>query len=108
MREFIDKSTVNISKTIGGQNDFANCIRDAVRAVINNTETVTEHEIVKPYFEQLKEEINAYKEVHDNYCENIENGDFWANHTSDHYISSGGKATACDAILGMIDKILSE
>lgn len=63
---------------------------------------------MRPYFERLKQEINAYKEVHDNYCKNIENGDFWANHTSDHYKSSGGKATACEAILGMIDKILSE
>ena len=49
----------DIAKTIGGQNDFAECIRDAVQAVIDNAKPVTEQEIVKPYLEKLRAEIKA-------------------------------------------------
>lgn len=31
-----------IAKTIGGQNDFAECIRDAVKAVFGNAHTIIE------------------------------------------------------------------
>lgn len=32
----------DISKTIGGQNDFAECIREAVKAVFDNAQTIIE------------------------------------------------------------------
>lgn len=32
----------DISKTVGGQNDFAECIRDAVKAVFDNASTIIE------------------------------------------------------------------
>lgn len=47
----------DIAKTIGGQNDFAECIRDAVQAVIDNAKPVTEQEIVKPYLDKIRAEI---------------------------------------------------
>lgn len=31
-----------IAKTVGGQNDFAECIRDAVKAVFDNASTIIE------------------------------------------------------------------
>lgn len=31
-----------IAKTVGGQNDFAECIRDAVKAVFDNAPTIIE------------------------------------------------------------------
>lgn len=56
-REFMDINKLDISGTIGGKNDFADCIRDSVQAVIDNTKPVTEQEIVKPYLEKLRAEI---------------------------------------------------
>lgn len=32
----------DIAKTVGGQNDFAECIRDAVKAVFDNASTIIE------------------------------------------------------------------
>lgn len=32
----------DIAKTVGGQNDFAECIRDAVKAVFDNAPTIIE------------------------------------------------------------------
>lgn len=31
-----------IAKTVGGQNDFAECIRDSVKAVFDNAQTIIE------------------------------------------------------------------
>ena len=56
-KEFIDINNIDISGTIGGKNDFADCIRDSVQAVIDNAKPVTEQEIVKPYLEKLRAEI---------------------------------------------------
>ena len=56
-REFIDINKIDISGTIGGKNDFADCIRDSVQAVIDNAKPVAEQEIVKPYLEKLRAEI---------------------------------------------------
>lgn len=36
----IDTNSVDINKTIGGQNDFADCIRDSVQAVLDNADTI--------------------------------------------------------------------
>lgn len=57
---------------------------------------------------QAREEIAKYQSIHDSYCEYIEKGDFWKGHTPNHYESSGGKATACDYFLQILDKLIAE
>lgn len=37
----------DIAKTVGGQNDFAECIRDAVKAVFDNAPTIIEADEVE-------------------------------------------------------------
>lgn len=53
-----------------------------------------------------REEIAKYQSIHDSYCEHIEKGDYWEGHTPNHYESSGGKATACDYVLRILDKLI--
>ncbi|MCR4733113.1 MAG: hypothetical protein K5819_07840 [Lachnospiraceae bacterium] len=57
---------------------------------------------------QARKEIAKYQSVHDSYCEHIKNGDHWEGHTPDRYESSGGKATACDYFLQILDKLIKE
>lgn len=57
---------------------------------------------------QAREDVAKYQSIHDNYCEHIEKGDFWEGHTPNHYESSGGKATACDYFLQILDKLIAE
>lgn len=40
----IDCDSVDINKTIGGNNDFADCIRDSVKAVFDNADAIIEAE----------------------------------------------------------------
>ncbi len=37
---------IDVNDTIGGQNDFADCIREAVQTVLDNTCTATPEEII--------------------------------------------------------------
>ena len=57
---------------------------------------------------EAREEVARYQSIHDSYCEHIEKRDFWDGHTPNHYESSGGKATACDYLLQIIDKLIEE
>ena len=36
----IDADAININDTIGGSNDFSDCIRDSVKAVLDNAPTI--------------------------------------------------------------------
>lgn len=57
---------------------------------------------------QAREEVANYQSIHDSYCEHIEKDDCWDGHTPNHYESSGGKATACDYFLQILDKLIAE
>ena len=57
---------------------------------------------------EAREEVVKYQSIHDSYCEHIEKGDYWEGHTPNHYKSSGGKATACDYFLRILDKLIAE
>ena len=41
-RLIAEPTETDISKTVGGNNDFAECIRDSVKAVFDNTTTIIE------------------------------------------------------------------
>lgn len=56
--------------------------------------------------EQAREEIAKYQSICDSYCEHIEKGDYWEGHTPNHYESNGGKATACDYFLQILDNLI--
>ena len=43
-RLIVEPTEEDIAKTIGGQNDFAECIRDSVKAVFDNAPTIIEAE----------------------------------------------------------------
>ena len=38
-QRLIDANAINVEDTIGGQNDFADCIRDSVQMVLDNAKT---------------------------------------------------------------------
>lgn len=70
---FIDADAINISDTIGGKNDFADCIRDSVQAVLNNASTVltipknpTNGDMIKAMFPNAEIECGS---VIDENCE---------------------------------------
>lgn len=39
-QRLIDANDINVEDTIGGRNEFADCIRDSVECVLNNAPTV--------------------------------------------------------------------
>lgn len=75
-QRLIDANDINVEDTIGGRNEFADCIRDSVECVLNNAPTVftipenpTNGDMIKamfPYIE-IKDNCDMY------YSVNIEN-----------------------------------
>ena len=60
-QRLIDANAVNVSHTIGGMNDFADCIKEAVQATLDNASTVlfipenpTNGDIIKAMFPNAK------------------------------------------------------
>ena len=102
-----DKLLENIEKRIKGAKSLAEVVD------LTNIECITDVQQSVPAvpldrIKAAREEIANYQSVHDSYCEHIEKGDFWDGHTPNHYESSGGKATACDYFLQILDKLIAE
>lgn len=97
-REFIEKNTIDICGTIGGRNEFADCIRDSVKAVIDNAKSVTEQDIVKPYLDKLKEQIEQNVE---RYCLSRESHGMGKVDWNEYLITES-------KVIELIDNLLSE
>ena len=55
----IDADEINIKSTIGGKNDYADCIRDSVKTVLDNAPTIEAY--TRQQIQQIQNEI--YMEV---------------------------------------------
>ena len=60
----INAEAIDVNDTIGGQNDFADCIREAVQTVLDNTCTATPEEIINCAEESLSNLAASLEKEH--------------------------------------------
>lgn len=71
----IDSDAINISDTLGGTSDFADCIRDAVQEVLNNALTVDAQPVI--HAKWVCKDKDGYPI--NPYCTNCLNAPYYAN-----------------------------
>ena len=66
-QRLIDANNINVEDTIGGRNEFADCIRDSVDCVLSNAPTVltipenpTNGDMIKALFDTKIKDIEIY------------------------------------------------